>query len=90
MRRLPPLRPVRTDDRLALLSGTGLWLAALAVTWLLRDALERAGRGWWLWVCVAGIAVGAGGVVYLHVRNQWAASRDAGQPAHDEPADRDR
>lgn len=88
--RQPQLRPVPTDDRLALLCGTGLWLAALAVGWLARDDLERDGRGWWLWVCVAGIALGAAGVAYLHSRDRRILSRGAGQPVHDESADRDR
>lgn len=73
----PPnvLEPVPTDDRRAVLTGCGVWLLALVATVLLRDDLDAMGRGWWLWVCVAGLILGTLGVGYLQTRGRWEGSR---------------
>ena len=69
------LRPVATDDRRAVLIGCGIWLFALIATVLLRDDLHSTGRGWWVWVCVAGLVLGTLGVGYLHSHGKWKGSR---------------
>jgi len=67
--RRPDPAPVKTDDRKAMLVGIVLWLIALAVLLLLMPALTEAGMGWWLWTCVAGIALGLIGILYTHRRH---------------------
>ena len=44
--------------------GTVLWALVLAVL-LAVPSLTGEGRGWWLWVPVAGIVLGVVGHVYL-------------------------
>ncbi len=66
--RRPDPAPLATDDRRAVLVGTAVWAALLGVALLGRDRLVADDRGWWLWVCVAGIALGLLGLSYLHHR----------------------
>lgn len=54
--------------------GMALWAVVLAVL-LLVPSLRADDRGWWLWVPVAGIALGALGHAYL------ARGRDEDRPA---------
>lgn len=39
-------------------AGTVLWGIAFVVLLALRSTLDRHDAGWWLWVCVTGIALG--------------------------------
>lgn len=58
----PPVVPLRT---LTLVRwGIVAWALVLLVL-LLVPALREGERGWWLWVPVAGILLGALGYVYL-------------------------
>jgi hypothetical protein len=66
--RRPDPAPVPTDDRKAMLVGITLWLIALATLLVLLPQVTAAGLGWWLWVCVAGIALGIIGILYTHAR----------------------
>ena len=50
--------PVQTDDRKAFLVGTALWVVGLAVFIVLLPMLTEQGHTWWLWTCVAGLAIG--------------------------------
>ena len=68
--RLPDPEPVVTDDRKALLVGTVAWLLALAGLVLFIDPLREASNGWWLWVAIAGIAIGLLGLVNVHLRHE--------------------
>jgi len=56
--RRPDPVPVKTDDRKAFLAGTALWVLALAVFVVLLPMLTEQGHTWWLWTCVAGLAIG--------------------------------
>jgi FtsH-binding integral membrane protein len=67
--RRPDPAPVKTDDRKAMLVGIALWLAALAALLVFMPQLAAAGMGWWLWTCVAGIALGLIGILYTHWRH---------------------
>jgi hypothetical protein len=60
--RRPDPPPIQTNDVLIAVVGTGAWSVALVV--LLLVGLPEADR-WWLWVCVAGIAIGLFGVWYI-------------------------
>ncbi|PIE26884.1 MAG: DUF2530 domain-containing protein [Micrococcales bacterium] len=77
----PPVEPVTTDDRLAVLSGMGLWALALVIAVLRRDALAGQGRSWWLWACAAGIGLGVAAVIYLHKQGRWGAVIQRARPS---------
>jgi cyanate permease len=44
--------------------GTAAWLVALVLT-LAVPALHEGDRHWWPWACVAGVAIGVVGLVYI-------------------------
>jgi hypothetical protein len=64
--------PLDVDGVRTVAVGTILWLAAFFVLLAFRDRLEDAGRGWWLWTCVAGFGLGAIGWVYCRRRRRRA------------------
>ena len=66
--RKPDPAPVKTDDRKAILVGIAAWIAALAVLLVFLGPLTEAGGGWWLWTCVAALALGLIGLLYTHWR----------------------
>ena len=73
-RRLPGPEPAPVDLRRVILVGTAVWLVALViecVRW--ANAVDGAARG--VAMCVAGIALGAYGLVW--VRRHPQASRSA-------------
>lgn len=76
-RRRPDPEPLRVDDRKAVLVGTAVWAALLTGAVVVRDDLVAQGRGWWLWSCAAGVALGLVGLAYLHRRRV----RGRGDPA---------
>ena len=55
--------------------GLALWVVALLVT-LLVPALHEGERSWWPWACVAGLVLGAVGLLY--VRRGRGNAHDAG------------
>ena len=65
--RRPDPAPTPTDDRKPILIGLGLWLVALVAVLLLGPLLAPADR-WWVWACVAGLALGLIGLLYTHRR----------------------
>lgn len=67
--RKPDPLPVKTDDRKAVLVGIALWLVALAVLLVFLTPLVASGNGWWLWTCVAALALGLIGLLYTHYRH---------------------
>ena len=58
----PPM-PVRSTNVIKV--GVALWAIALVVT-LVVPSLHEGDRSWWPWTCVAGLALGLFG--YLYVR----------------------
>lgn len=83
--RRPDPEVVHTDDRGAVLLGTVVWVVALVVCLVDRERLVAGGDGWWVWVCVAGIGLGAIGLVHVHrqhLRHERAQRHAAPQPDH--------
>ena len=68
--RRPDPPAVQTDDRKAVLAGIVVWIVALAVLLVLLNPLLAAGRGWWLWTCVAGLGLGVAGLLFTHSRQK--------------------
>ncbi|MEU7001039.1 DUF2530 domain-containing protein [Nonomuraea sp. NPDC046570] len=58
----PDPEPLKTNDRAAILAGTGLWAVALVVLLILRPPPEHS---WWIWTCVTGIAFGGFGYWFV-------------------------
>lgn len=61
--RRPAPEPVRTDDRLPVAVGTAAWVVALAIMIAMSGTLIESGRGWWLGAGVAGVVLGALGLL---------------------------
>lgn len=73
--RRPDPAPLETDDARVLALGTAAWAAALIGCLVFRSDLGAAGRGWWVWACVAGVLLGLVGVRHCR-RRQAAIARD--------------
>ena len=68
--RRPDPAPVTTDDRKAFLAGIALWIVGLAVFVVLLPVLTSTATTWWLWTCVAGLAIGLIGVLWTNWRHK--------------------
>ncbi len=73
----PALQPLDVDGVRAVAAGTIVWAVLAVVAFALRDRLEAAGHGWWIWVCVAGAGLGLLGLLYV-IRRARAYSASAG------------
>lgn len=69
----PP--PLQTDDVTVVAIGTALWGAGLLVLAVLRLSGVAEVPGWWLVMCVCGLALGLYGVHYCR-RRHAAIERD--------------
>lgn len=59
-----PPTPVRVNTARVIEIGLALWAVALVVV-LAVPALHQGERDWWVWVPVAGLALGALGWTYV-------------------------
>jgi hypothetical protein len=75
-------QPVESDGVRIVVVGTVLWVVALGVLLVFHDRLSDNGRGWWIWVCVAGAGLGLIGIPYMR-RYQSRVRRDSD---HTEPS----
>jgi len=66
--RRPDPAPVKTDDRKAVLAGTGAWVVALAV--LLAVIPTAPDDRWWLLTCAIGVGLGLLGLIYTQQRQR--------------------
>ncbi len=84
----PP--PLEANDQLVAVVGTVAWAVALVVLLIVRSELPASSR-WWIWTCVAGLALGLFAIWYVprlkRSRARSAASR-AGAREHDQEPDR--
>ena len=62
------LAPLEVNGITAVTIGTGIWSAATLVMVFMRDQLEASGRGNWIAIGVAGIALGLLGMRYTKRR----------------------
>ena len=66
--RRPDPVPVRTDDRKPMLVGLVAWALALIAVLVFGSAIAPHNSGVWMWTCIAGLALGALGLIYTHRR----------------------
>lgn len=55
---LPSPPPLHTNVAAVVWGGTAVWALALVAALVARDWLEDHDALWWIWVAVAGVAVG--------------------------------
>jgi Protein of unknown function (DUF2530) len=85
--RLSPPPPLEGNDQLVTRIITAGWAIALVVLLIFRGSLRPDVR-WWIWTCVAGLALGLFGLWYLP-RLKRSRSRAAEGRARDQSAPRD-
>jgi hypothetical protein len=69
--------PIRLDPLPPLIVGIASWLIALGIALARRGELSAVGRGWWVTVCLLGLALGlaaVGAVVVLRRRQRSSGS----------------
>jgi hypothetical protein len=86
----PP--PLEANDQLVAVVGTVAWAVALVVLLIVRSELP-AGSRWWIWTCVAGLALGLFAIWYVprlkRSRARSAASRAGDREQDQEPGQPD-
>jgi uncharacterized membrane protein len=82
----PP--PLEANDQLVIAVITAGWTVALIVLLIVRTSLP-AGSRWWVWTCVAGLAMGLFGLWYIpRLKRGRAAAADRRQAKqHPVPSD---
>jgi hypothetical protein len=59
-----PPPPLEANDQLVAGVGTAAWAIALVVLLIVRDSLPASAR-WWIWTCLAGVALGLFALWYV-------------------------
>ena len=77
--RRPAPPPLEANDQLVTAIITAAWAFALIVLLVLRDRIPAPER-WWIWVCVAGLAMGLFALWYVP-RMKRARARSAARRA---------
>jgi Protein of unknown function (DUF2530) len=78
-----PPPPLEANDQLVAGSLTAVWAVALVVLLIVRDSLPHDAR-WWVWTCVAGVAMGLFALWYVP-RLKRGRARAADRRAPDQP-----
>ena len=60
---------------------TVLWALAFVVLAFFRTELDDAGRGWWIWACLAGVGLGLLGLEYCRKRRDAIARAELEEEA---------
>jgi uncharacterized membrane protein len=78
----PP--PLEANDQLVTAVITAGWAVALIVLLIVRTSLP-AGSRWWIWTCVAGLAMGLFGLWYIPRLKRGRAAAAARREARQQP-----
>jgi hypothetical protein len=70
------VEPLDVDGVRTIEVGTALWLVAFVALLPFYGRLQDAGRGWWLWTCLAGFGLGLSGLEYCRRRRRARAAAD--------------
>ena len=83
-----PPPPLEANDQLVIGVGTAGWAIALVVLLIVRGSLPASDR-WWIWTCVAGLAMGLFAFWYVPrlKRGRARAAARSGQAAQSAPRD---
>ncbi len=73
------VEPLDVDGVRTVTVGAALWLLAFLGMLPFYGRLEAAGRVWWLWTCLAGLALGLFGLEYCRRRR---GARAKHRPRH--------
>ncbi len=73
--------PLDLDAVNTLRVGTLLWFIAFLALLPFTERLSDSDRGWWIWTCVAGVALGGMGMVFtMRRRERIRHERSASDP----------
>jgi hypothetical protein len=81
-----PPPPLEADDVLVVRVITAGWAVALVVLLIVRGSLP-AGERWWVWTCVAGLALGIFALWYMPRIKRGRARATAGRSGKDGDGD---
>jgi len=80
--RRPAPPPLEANDQLVAAVGTAAWAVALVVLLILREQIPADER-WWIWTCVAGLAMGLFGLWYVpRLKRSRARAAERREQAH--------
>jgi hypothetical protein len=77
----PEIKPVDVDGVRTVAIITVLWALAFVVLAFFRSDLDDAGRGWWIWACLAGVGLGLLGLEYCRKRRDAIARAELDEEA---------
>jgi hypothetical protein len=70
--------PLDVDGVRTVVVGTAAWAVAVVTLLAMRTRLDEHNRGWWVWVCVAGLGLGLLGYLYcVRRRDRLRGNRPA-------------
>jgi hypothetical protein len=69
------LKPIENNGIRAALVGTALWITGVVCLFLARNWLKSTGREDWLWIAMAGAALGVLGQIYTRRRAAKVATQ---------------
>ena len=78
-----PPPPLEANDQLVAVVGAVAWAVALVVLLIVRSELP-AGSRWWIWTCVAGLALGLFAIWYVPRLKRSRARSAAGRAGDQE------
>lgn len=68
--------PLDVDGTRTVAVGSLMFLVAFVLLLPFRGRLDDAGRGWWLWTCLSGFALGVVGWAYCVRRRNRRQARE--------------
>jgi Protein of unknown function (DUF2530) len=76
-----PPPPLEANDELVVGVVTAAWAIALVVLLIVRDSLPASAR-WWIWTCLAGVALGLFALWYVpRLKRSRAKAAEAAEAA---------